>query len=216
MSRYLNEIRLGNEKELFREIIRDTRREFSIHRNRRTVPHITLFGPYDTQQGTIVKHRKQDLLSKYNYVRYRVGGFDMFPQAGVVYASVEPSQEMRSLRRELARALIPVTYDYQEWDEDSSYDFHITIAMGQKNRCHEILEYVRSNHDVDFEGYAKRMTALDNRKMMWEWDIPRGVELSAGEATSKRSWELTNAALPNDERRKRDSSLFSRIIPWRV
>jgi hypothetical protein len=33
-----------------------------------------------------------------------------------------PPKQLRDLRRELASALIPITYEYQSWDTDDTYD----------------------------------------------------------------------------------------------
>lgn len=195
MTRYLNEIRLGEQKEFFRNTIHDVRERFDLDTQSRPVPHITLFGPYNTSQGYEVKTRTQRILSRYSVVPYRVVGFDSFPDSGTVYADVQPSQELQTLRSELADGLCSVAYDHRPWDANDSYDFHITIATNVGDLHSEILRYLRQSYDVDIELYATRVTALDGRKMMWEWDIPRKTALSAREATSSSSWKQTEAAL---------------------
>ncbi len=105
-------------------------------------------------------------------VPFRVEGFSSFPDAGVVYADVQPSKQLRDLRRELASALITITYEYQSWDTDDTYDFHITIAMNLGRKRTNVLTYLRQNYDVDMRLYTQRVAALDRRQMMWEWDIP--------------------------------------------
>jgi 2'-5' RNA ligase len=221
VSRYLNEIRLGKQKQFFRDIIHDVRNQFNLRPQKRPVPHITLFGPYDTSQGYKAKYRTQRVLSNHSVVPFRVEGFSSFPDAGVVYADVQPSKQLRDLRRELASALIPITYEYQSWDTDDTYDFHITIAMNLGRKRTNVLTYLRQNYDVDMRLYTQRVAVLDRRQMMWEWDIPRGTELSAQEATSRGSWQKTSAALTRrkeatgSEGRTRKQALLSRLLPWK-
>jgi hypothetical protein len=225
MPRYLNEIRLGKEKQVFRDIIQDVRREFDLYSSKRPVPHITLFGPYDTQQGGEVKTRTQNVLSAYRVVPFRVTGFDAFTDTNVVYANVEPSQQLRELRRELAGRLEPVTSNYRSWDTKASYEFHITIATNLNGQVSDVLRYVKREYDMEMELYATRVPALDRRRMLWEWDLPRGIELSSQRATSKQSWEKTMEAL--DKKREQANEPFSRdtakngifdrllrLLPW--
>jgi len=195
MSRYLNEIRLGAEKETFREIINDVRQTYNIRSSKRPVPHITLFGPYNTDQGQKAKRRKQRVLREYAVVPFRVRDFDSFSENGVVYATVEPSKTLRELRRDLVDALLPVTYNQRPWDTDDVYDFHITIETNLGARTSDVLNYVRRSYNIDMTLYATRITALDKRRMMWEWDVPRGVELGPDDATTAHSWQQTMAAL---------------------
>jgi len=195
MSRYLAEVRLGKEKAYFREMIHDVRDRFGLSSSKRPVPHVTLFGPYDTNQGYEVKRRTQDVLSNYRLVPYRVTGFDCFQDGGVVYADVEPSDELRQLRADLVDALKPVTSDHRPWDFETRYDYHITIAMNVQSKQSRVLDYLRSEYELDMMLYAKRITALDSREMMWEWDVPRHTELSSKEATSRASWRKTTITL---------------------
>lgn len=222
MARYLNEIRLGKEKQFFRDIIQDVREEFDLHSNQRPVPHITLFGPYDTQQGREVKTRTQDVLSEYRVVPFRVTGFDMFADTNVVYANVEPSKQLRELRRDLAESLEPVTYNYRAWDAEPTYEFHITIATNLGEKLTSVLQYVRREYDVEMELYANRIPALDRRSIMWEWDLPRSVELSNQKATTKQSWEKTMEALDQQKdqtetgsQQPSEQGFLGRLLQWR-
>ena len=201
MPQYLNEIRLGKQKQVFRDIIEDVRNEFNLHSNKRPVPHITLFGPYDTKQGLEVKQRTQEILSNYSVVPFAVSGFDSFEDTNVVYADVEPSNELQSLRRDLADSLEPITYNHRSWDLDNSYEFHITVATNLGNQTSSVLQYIKREYEIDIELHATRFPALDRRRIMWEWDLPRGIELSSQEATSKESWEKTIQELKRQKTR---------------
>lgn len=177
------------------------------------MPHITIFGPYDTKQGLEVKQRTQEVLSNYSVVPFTVSGFDSFEDTNVVYADVNPSTELRSLRRYLANRLEPVTYNQRSWDLCDSYEFHVTIATDLDDQTSSVLQYVEREYEIDMELYATRFPALDRRRMMWEWDLPRGVELSAQEATTKQSWEKTMREL-EQKREQTTSGVLSRIFSW--
>ena len=222
MPRYLNEIRLGKEKQFFRDIIRDVRQQFGLHSSKRPVPHITLFGPYDTKQGGKVKTRTQDVLSEYRVVPFRVTGFDMFADTNVVYANVEPSKQLQEVRRDLAATLEPITYNYRTWDVETTYEFHITIATNLGEQLTSVLQYVRREYDVEMEIYATRVPALDRRSIMWEWDLPRSVELSNQKATTKQSWEKTMEALDQQKEQTKvdpqypsERGFLDRLLQWR-
>jgi len=214
MARYLNEIRLEKEKQRLRAIIDDVRTEFNLSTQQRPVPHITLFGPYDTDQGYVVKQHTQSVLSQYDVVPFVVSGFDTFEDTNVVYADVHPSAELRSLRRELANRLEPLTYNQRSWDLDDEYAFHLTIATNLGDRTAAVHDYVEQQYEIHMELHATRMTVLDRRRMLWEWDLPRGVELDAETATTRDAWEQTMTALDAARGHSGRGGLFDRIGAW--
>lgn len=192
---YLNEIRTGGEvKQRLREIAYDVANEFGVRGavDPRPVPHITLFGPYNTDKGRQAKRIVKNVLSDYGIVPYRIDGFERFKQNKVIYAKVVPSPELRNLRRELSRRLRPITYNYQPYDSDYFYRFHITIAYKDvTDEFDDIWAYVNEQYDLRFNEYATRVTSLRRRDMMWEYDLLQSQELRPAEATSARSWDRT-------------------------
>jgi 2'-5' RNA ligase len=203
---YLVEIRTGGDtKARLREIIHDVANRFDVRAvaEPRAVPHITLFGPYNTNKGYEVKQTIVDVLEGYDVVPYKIDGFDHFGN-DVVYAKVVPSSELRQLRRELSSELRPLCYNYRSHDSDFYHDFHITVAFKDiDGRFDDILEYVNQRYNLQREEYATRITNLEKRSMMWEYDVVRDEVLSKQEATSADSWQKTNEALrkkttPND------------------
>lgn len=196
---YLIEVRTGGEvKDRLREITYDVADEFGVRGaiDPRPVPHVTLFGPYNTDKGRTVKKTIIDVVSHFDLVPYRIDGFSRFKRAGVIYANVVPSGELRELRRELSRRLRPITYNYPSHDSSYFYDFHVTIAyrdVGEKFR--DIWKYVNDSFDPQFDEYATRVTSLRRRGMLWEYDVVRGRLLRPHEATSADSWKRTLSLL---------------------
>lgn len=196
---YLIEIRTGGRvKERLREITYDVADRFDVRGavDPRPVPHITLFGPYNTDAGLDAKRIVQDTLSDYDIVPYRIDGFGRFAETKVIYANVIPSPELRALRRELSRSLRPISYNYPPYDEQYFYDFHITIAFKDvTNEFEDIWTYVNDVYEIQFDTYATRVTGLRRRDMMWEYDLLQDRELRPDEATSAESWQRTSQLL---------------------
>lgn len=196
---YLIEIRTGGEiKNTLRNIIYEVAEEFGVQGAAapRAVPHITLFGPYNTNQGQRVKDRIISVLKDFDVVPYRVSGFDHFRDSNVIYAKVIPSAEFRKMRRELYRNLKDITYNRRPHDEKYFYDFHITIAFKDVGRQFgEVWDFVNDQYEIEFDEYATRVTNLNRRDMMWEYDLLQQSVLSRSEATSAESWDQTNELL---------------------
>lgn len=194
---YLNQVRITGELgNRLKSIIYDVSEEFDVQGNtkHRPVPHITLFGPYNTSEGYEAKTRVQELYSDFDVVPFRISGFDAFGHNDVVCANVIPSKELRALRRQISSKLRPISYNYPEHDLDYWYDFHVTIAFKDVgSRQESILEYLQDNYELQVDSYAKRITSLRGRDMMWEWELPQGKELRPDEAT--QSLETTDRAL---------------------
>jgi|APHM01.1.fsa_nt_gi 2''-5'' RNA ligase len=181
--RYLNQIRTGGEvKQQLREIMYDVAEQFDVQAavDPRPVPHITLFGSYDTDQGRTVKQRLIEIFEGFDAVPYRIDGFDVFRDLNVVYFDVISSEELRSLRRAISRELRSICHGYPEHDTNYFHDFHITLAFKDiGGQLDEILEYAQTQYDPQFDCYATRVTSLDGRSIMWEYDIPKGKYLKS-------------------------------------
>jgi 2'-5' RNA ligase len=195
---YLIEVRTGGQlKSDLREIIYDVAEKFNVSgaAEPRAVPHLTLYGPYNTDKGRQVKRTLTNIYEQYDIVPYIVDGFDHF-QEDVIYAKVVPSPELRSLRREIRSQLKPLTYNERSHDSNYYYNFHITIAFKDiGGKFDDILIYVNNHYSPSYEEYALRFTSLRRGDMMWEYDLLQDAVLEPDEATSARSWQRTEELL---------------------
>lgn len=196
---YLLEIRTGGEtKQALREIAYDVADEFGLSAatSPRHVPHISLFGSYNTRQGMAVKQAALGAARQYDVLPYRIEGFDRFG-TDVIYANVVPSPELRSFRRELSTALRPLTYNYPPYDSRYFHDFHVTIARHDLGgQFGDVWQYVNDEHaGLRIDEYATRLSSLRYRKLLWEHDFPTGDLLRSDTATSRQSWKQTENAL---------------------
>lgn len=192
---YLIEVRLGGEvKQELREIIYDVADRFNVQgaARPRAVPHVTLYGPYNTNRGGEVKKTLASVCSAYDVVPFRIEGFGAFSENNVIYANVVLSSEMRSLRRDISRELRPLTYNHRPWDSNYFYEFHITIAFKDVGaKFDAIWEYVTDRYSPSANEYAIRISSLRRRAMLWEYDLLQNAILDSDTATSATSWELS-------------------------
>jgi len=214
---YLHNIRPGGDtKRRLRRIMTDVADRFDVRAavDPRPVPHVTLFGPYRTDDGLAAKRMVKDTLAGYDVVPYRIDGFGRFDDSGVVYANVVPSPELRSLRRGLSRRLRRIADDHGPHDTDYFYEFHATIAFRDVgDKLDDVYEYVSGRYHLRSDEYATRVTSLRGREMLWEYDVPRNEELRPDEATSAASWEATERRL-NERRSPADHDDLSPRPGW--
>lgn len=192
--------------------MRDVANRFGVRGavNKRPVPHITLFGPHNTDEGPRAKEIVEDVCSQYDVVPYRLDGFGHF-RNDVLYVDVVPSPDLRRLRRELSKRLRPISYNYPRRDRHKYHSFHITVAFRDiENQFDRIWRYVNREYSPDIDEYATRITSLRNRDMMHEYDLLRDKSLSPDEATSADSWKRTGKSL-HDQTSPDDHDRCSRL-----
>jgi ribosomal protein L37AE/L43A len=201
-SPYLVEIRTGGEtKSTLRNLFSDVETEFAVDGPRQhVVPHVPLFGRYDTDQGPAVKRSIVDVLSDFDVIPYRIDGFGAF-ENGTVYVNVTPSIELVSLRERLSEELQSVTFGYPRYDASGHFEFHIPVIEADRIRETDpaaVLEYLQGRLDLRIDEYATRITNLSGDEMLWEYDLLQDRVLEPDEATSRASWRRTESLL--DER----------------
>jgi 2'-5' RNA ligase len=218
-SPYLVEVRLmGGLKKYLKAIAYDIADEFGVQSavDPRPVPHITLFGPYDTDRGTEARTAVRDVCSRFGLVPFRLNGFGHF-RNDVIYVDIELSPELRQLRRQLAARLRPVCTQFQPYDVSKHYRFHITVAKNDIEReFGDIWSYVTDEFAPGGEQYALRVTTLRGRRILHEYDLLQDRLLSREEALSTGILSRTKDRLaerrsPNDHETCRSLSTLERV-----
>jgi 2'-5' RNA ligase len=195
---YLLEVRLGGDtKRQIREIMRDVADRFEVGAfiDRRPVPHMTLFGPFFTDSPEQVKMVVEATFGDYTKIPYRLAGFNHFDNR-VVYVDVGPSEQLLAARSELADRLGDIaTSTTPLTDHAGSFDYHVTVAFKRIEQCFpEIWSYVTDQYQPMFDEYVERVTLLQGRNMVTEYDVPTNRWLDPDFATSRRSWNETENA----------------------
>jgi 2'-5' RNA ligase len=209
MARYpfLVEIRPDQEvKNYLREIINDVQSRFNVHAmaNGHVVPHLSLFGPFTADGYGPVLSAIRSACEQFSVVPYRLDGFCHF-RRDVIYVDIATSPALRSLRRELRDNLLPSSIPrYPRREKRQHYQYHMTVAFKDiGGKFADIWDFVTDRYEPQIETYAHRVTFLNNRRMIKEWDLLTGEFLDADLATSKHSWEQTMDEL-NQKRSQSD------------
>lgn len=183
-SSYLIDIRLlGKAKYETRGLIYQISHSYKI-RVSRPVPHITLVGGFSTNNETKLIRDFESISHKFGLVSYVIEGIDAFPDTGVVYLDVQPSEELITYRRQLRDKLKKYCH-LCEYDFREPYEFHSTIAKGlNREKAEEIKE--ATDHDKRYSHRMLRATLLKNGKILCEYDFCLRRMLNRREALSKQ------------------------------
>lgn len=196
---FLIEIRPDQEvKEYLRDIIHDIQSRFDVHAmaSGHVVPHLSLFGPFSADGYGPVLSAIRSACESHCSVPYRLEGFGHF-RRDTIYVDVATSPALRSIRRSLRDELLPKCNPrHPDRETVPHYEYHMTVAFKDiQGQFSEIWRYVTKQYEPGIETYAQRVTFLNQRRMIKEWDIPTGRYLEPDEATSKQSWRDTIDAL---------------------
>jgi 2'-5' RNA ligase len=188
MTRYLIDIRLmGSVKNQIRRLSDQLSEKFSLG-EKLVVPHITLAGPFSTDnEEQLVEDFTRICTNQTSIPRYEVGGYGFFDDTRVVFVTITPDETLRQFRYQLSRALSPYCSlrDY-DLDPADTFRFHATLAMKLDwLTFRRIKWYFRDQECVVYRHHPIRATLLRNSKILGEYDFIQGRMLSRSQALSK-------------------------------
>ena len=195
MTRYLIDIRLmGSVKRQIHDLGNRLQEKYGLAR---TIPHITLAGPFSTTDeerliqdfGAICRNQRE-------IPRYDVGGYGFFDDTRVVFVTITPDENLRQFRYHLSRAIAPYC-ELRTYDHDSAGDFrfHATLAMKLDWLTFQRVKwFIRNQENVVYRHHPIRATLLRNTKILCEYDSVQGRMLTRAQAlsrgTMKRDFEI--------------------------
>lgn len=197
MTHYLIEFRFqGHAKEYVKTLIWNVSKKFKVKGVTRNhvVPHVSLFGPFSCRQERNMLKTVVDIASKYNLVPFTVSGFGHFRILlnKVVYVDISPSPELENLRRDLATALMPISYGFPNFDSKEKFHFHATIAFKDIDwKFGAIWKYLKEREEPNIKQNLLRITIIKNKKILAEYDLMQKKLLNRQAALSKREWNKT-------------------------
>ena len=167
---YLIEFRFsGNAKKAIRELKHGITKNFGVTK-RKIVPHITLVGPFYTDDPKRLIKEIKDVCKQYELVKFKLDGFDNFENR-VIYVKINPSDELKKLRIEIAQRLEPFC-DLSEFDYDEKFTFHATLVLKDIQRKFDrIWKYLQTWKITEMEQYVIRITILKNKRILAEYDL---------------------------------------------
>jgi 2'-5' RNA ligase len=188
MTRYLIDIRLmGSVRHQIR-LLSDQLAEKFNPVNKLVVPHITLAGPFSTDnEQKLVEDFTRICTSQQEIPKYDVGNYGFFDDTRVVFVTITPDENLKQFRYQLARAISPYC-SLRNYDLDSAeeFRFHATLAMKLDWLTFQRIKwYFRNQERVIHRHHPIRATLLRNSKIVCEYDFIQQRMLSRAQALSK-------------------------------
>ncbi|MEM3373588.1 MAG: 2'-5' RNA ligase family protein [Candidatus Woesearchaeota archaeon] len=197
MTLYLIEFRFhGYAKRYAKNIIYDVAKKFKVKgvTRKRAVPHMTLFGPFSTNNEINVIKTILNVCRKYQIISFRIKGFNYFDSWAnkVIFLDIVPSKELKELRWELAKKLRTIVYTLSEFDKKKEFFFHATIAFKDiDTKFDKIWKYIKNKEEPNINQKLLRITIVKNGKILCEYDFIQKKLLNRKEALSKKEWLKT-------------------------
>jgi 2'-5' RNA ligase len=196
MAGFFIEFRMhGYARNYAKELIYSVARKYKVKgvTRKRAVPHISLYGPGNTDDIRKVTSTVARVGRRYTLVPFKLRGFGYFNRSQkVIFLDVNPSKDLEDLRWNLSRELVKVS-TCQPWDRNKKHAFHATIAFKDiNNKFNQIWHYLKSREEPNINQHLLRITVLDARsRIVCEYDLMLKRLLSRREALSKRLWRKT-------------------------
>lgn len=188
MTRYLIDIRLmGSVKQQINHLSNQLAEKFNPG-NRLTVPHITLAGPFSTDnEEKLIEDFTRICTNQKKIPEYEVGGYGFFDDTRVVFVTITPDETLKQFRYQLARAFLPYC-SLRDYDRDSADDFkfHATLAMKLDWLTYRRIKwYFRKQDHVVYRHHPIRATLLRNSRILCEYDFIQERMLTRAQALSR-------------------------------
>jgi 2'-5' RNA ligase len=201
MAHYLIEFRLrGFAKKYSQELIKEIGRKFRVRGMKDKVSHITLYGPFTTNNERRMVSEVLNFCRKYKRVYFSIKGFDYFnnPANKVVYLNIAPSEELKIFRFELASKLrgITSTSSKEDLKNKEDFKFHSTIAFKDIDyKLGQILNHLKNKQHPNIRQTLLRLTILRNGKILNEYDFLQNRLFNRRQSLNKQLWMRTISIL---------------------
>ena len=188
MTRYLIDIHLmGSVKHQIRTLSDQLQEKFNLG-EKLVVPHITLAGPFSTDnEEKLVEDFTRICTNQTVTPKYELGSYGFFDNTRVVFVTITPDENLRQFRYQLSRALSPYC-SLRNYDLDSAekFRFHATLAMKLDWLTFQRIKwYFRRQERVIYRHHPIRATLLRNSIILCEYDFIQERMLSRAQALSR-------------------------------
>jgi len=213
----------GYPKHYLKSLIYEVAQEFRVKGaiKPRPVPHMTLYGPSETNDIRKVFAAIERAGKRYTLVPFKADDFDWRDgkDGKVIAVRINASPELENLRKELAEELSKTSTPCQ-WDTLSAFWFHSVIAFKDiDHKFGKIWRYLGAKQQPQFDQHLARITILGKgRKIIREYDLLLKKWLSRRQVLFN-SWywrRKTENRLRELQGRppERRLSLWQRLINW--
>ncbi len=198
MGGYLLEFRLtGSAREFVRETAVKVSRIFHVQgvTHRRVVPHVTIAGPFETDDERRLIHVFNEVCINYQPMTFQFDGLGSFGNLvggnRVLKVNIKPSEELVRLRSELVERLS--TFCVMGKHDDGQYNPHATLAFKDIDRKFgEIKKFLQTIEIPSIKHFVLRVTLLGRGSMIVrEFDLFQRRSLTRHESLNQENRKLT-------------------------
>ena len=191
MIHYLIEFRFhGKAKYEIKKLVYEINRRFRLG-YKRTIPHITLAGPFYTNDEKRLIGDFNRLCSKSPLMNFEIDGFSVFESSKVVFLDVKPSKELEEFRWNLSQTLKSYC-QLRSFDYEKNFEFHATIAMKlPEDKFSSIRDYINRKSKLNFKHVMVRATLIKGGFILREYDFLLRRSLVRKLAKDKRVYAQT-------------------------
>ena len=191
MVHYLIEFRFhGKAKYEIKKLVYEINRKFRL-RTKRAIPHITLAGPFYTNDEKRLIGDFNRLCTKSPLMNFEIDGFSTFEDSKVVFLDVNPSKELEEFRWNLSEKIKPYC-QLKQFDYEKDFSFHATIAMKLPvDKFNSIKDYIKRKSKLNFKHVMVRATLLKGGLILREYDFLLRRPLVRRLAKDKRVYSQT-------------------------
>lgn len=207
MAGYLIEFRVrGYAKRYAKSLIYELGKRFKVrgmtHKN--PVPHITLYGPFTTNNEGKMVSEIENVCKKSPKIYFSFRGFNYFNNSAnkVIYLDICPSEELKKFRYDLASNLKDITSTISKEDkkDKENFKFHSTLAFKDiDNKFGYIWKHINTKKKPNIRQTLLRVTILKNGKILYEYDFLQRRLLNRRRALDKRTFRETIKRLKQKE-----------------
>ena len=201
---YLIEFRLrGFAKRYSQGLIKELGYKFKTKGMKNKKSHITLYGPFTTNNEKKMISRVLKLCKEYDRIYFSIKGINYFnnPKNKVVYLDIVPSEDLKEFRFKLASILKKITKTKSKEDvkTKNQFSFHSTIAFKDIDyKLEKILNHLKRKNHPKIRQTLLRVTILKNGKILREYDFLLNKMLNRGQALSKNIFRETISKLKQE------------------
>ena len=158
---------------------------------KRAIPHITLAGPFYTNDEKRLIGDFNRLCTKSPLMNFEIDGFSAFENSKVVFLDVKPSKELDEFRWNLSQILKPHC-QLRPFDYERDFAFHATISIKlPEDKFLSIRDYIQRKSKLNFKHVMVRLTLLKGSIILREYDFLLRRPLVRRLAKNKRVYAQT-------------------------
>ena len=169
------------------------------------VPHLTLYGNFQTNDVNKVIKVLENLGKKRDGLSYLIDGFRQLDseKGKVIYFNIVPSDDLTQFRHDLSNKLRKFAPSVKPFDYEKQFKFHITLCFKlSDHEARKVMLYTdvppkdhpdyRPLGQFHFSLDALRLTFLGNdSRIICEYDMMQKRILTRREALSRKTWKKT-------------------------